>query len=133
MEADASNREALVLAAECPQTTRRGGWRALRWGCLGVLLFVCAGLSALAIALQKGPVTLNIPGGSSLMVGSSSNVLSDATFQNGMTYFLDWNGNGVRDILELNYLSDSRSLEVVFHHATRQDRDENQLLQMRLP
>lgn len=112
---------------------RPSRWRILRWGCLTLLLFVCGGLGALVFALQSGPVTLVIPGGTSLKLGSNDTVLSNFTFQNGKTYYFDLNGNGVRNIFELNYLSDYHSLELILHHTTKQDRDENQLLRLKLP
>jgi hypothetical protein len=104
-----------------------------RWGCLGVALFVCGGLGMLAAALQSGPVVLAIPGGTAVKLGSNDTVLSNSTFQAGTSYFFDLNGNGVRNILELNYLEDSHSIELVLHHSTKQERAEDQLLHMNLP
>jgi hypothetical protein len=108
-------------------------WRALRWGCLGLLLIACGGVGVLVAALLSGPVTLEMPGGTQVEVGSQASVLSNFTFQNGTSYYLDVLGNGVRNIVELNYLEDSHSIEVVLHHSTKQERDEQQLLKMKLP
>jgi hypothetical protein len=112
---------------------KRKVWRTFRWGCLGLLLFVCGAVGVLAVALSSGPVTLEMPGGTQLKLGSEASVLSNFTFQNGTSYYLDVLGNGVRNIFELNYLEDSPSIEVVLHHSTKQERDERQLLKMKLP
>ncbi len=112
---------------------RRARWWIFRWGCLGLLLFLCGGIGLLAGALRSGPVTLGMPNGIELKMGSDDTVLSNFTFQEGKTYYVDLSGNGMRNILELNYLQDSRSLELVLHHSTKQEQSENQLLTMKLP
>jgi len=121
------------VASGLARPGRHKGRRALRWGCLGLLLFVCAGVSTLAAALGSGPVTLEIPGGTQLKMGSQESVLSNFTFQNGTSYYLDLAGDGVRNIVEVNYLEDSHTIELVLHHATKEKRDEKQLLKMKLP
>ncbi|MEO8288760.1 MAG: hypothetical protein ABI670_20260 [Chloroflexota bacterium] len=112
---------------------RRKGHALWRWGCLGVALFSCGGFGVLAVALQSGPIVLAIPGGTAVKLGSNDTVLRNSSFKAGTSYFFDLNGNGVRNILELNYLEDSHSLELVLHHSTKQERAENQLLHMNLP
>ena len=111
----------------------RSRWWMLRWGCLGLFLFVCGGLSLLAIALSAGPLTLGMPGGTELKLGSNDTVLSNFSFQQGTTYYFDLSGNGVRNIIELNYLQASRSLQLVVHHSTKQEQSEDHLLTMKLP
>jgi hypothetical protein len=120
-------------AARVARPRRRRRWWVLRWGCLGLLLFVCGSISLLAIALSAGPVTLGMPGGSELKLGSNDTVLSNFSFQEGTTYYFDLSGNGVRNIIELNYLQASRSLELVVHHSTKQEQSEDHLLTMKLP
>ena len=66
-------------------------------------------------------------------VRSQETVLSDYTFQNGTSYYLDLLGNGVRNIVEVNYLEDTRSVEIVLHHSTKEEQMEKQLLEMKLP
>lgn len=112
---------------------RSGRWRPVRLGCLFLLLAVCGGISALTLAVGSGPISLFIPGGTEVSLGSNNTVLSNFSFQNGKSYFFDLNGNGVRNILEMNYLEDSRTVEVILHHSTRQDRSETRLLGFKLP
>lgn len=100
---------------------------------MGLLFTLCGVAGMLVFALQTGPVTLPLLGGNTLKVGSDSFVLSNYSFQNGTTYFLDLNGNGVRSIVQLHYLSDSHSLELVLHHADKTSEGDNQLATMRLP
>src|SRR5688500_17199918 len=71
-------------------------WRSLRVGCLLVIIGLCAGVGALVMALQSGPVELKMPGESFLKIGSDDFVMSNYSFQNGTTYYLDVDGNGVR-------------------------------------
>jgi hypothetical protein len=98
-----------------------------------MLLFVCGGVGLLVVALSSGPVTLGMPGRTELKLGSNDTVLSNFSFQEGTTYYFDLSGNGVRNIIELNYLQASRSLELVVHHSTKQEQSEKQLLTMKLP
>src|SRR5689334_3982980 len=79
-------------------------WRGVRVGCVGLLLFVCAGIGVLVAALRAGPVAVQMPGGTELRMGSQETVLSNFTFQDGTSYYLDLVGNGVRNIVEVNYL-----------------------------
>jgi hypothetical protein len=82
-------------------------------------------------AALAGPVGL--PGGAELRAGSEDVVLSNFSFQNGTSYFVDVHGRGVRTILEANYLEESRTVEVVLRHSTREDRSEQRLLRWQLP
>lgn len=123
-----------VMQADNPSIRPRPRVRhVLRLGCLGTLLTVCGGMGALVFALQSGPVTMRVLGGNTLQVGSDSFVLSNYSFQNGTTYFLDLNGNGVRNIVQLHYLSDSRSIELVLHYADKTSEGEHQLATVHLP
>jgi hypothetical protein len=112
---------------------RRSATRRLGCGCLALLLFLCSGLSILAVALQSGPLTVGLPGNTSLLVGSENFVLSNYSFQNGTSYFLDVNGSGVRNILQVNYLSDNRHLELVIHHSTKEVQVEQHLVDLHVP
>lgn len=107
--------------------------RILKLGCLSALLLLCAGLSTLALTVQSGSVNLAFPGGNVLKVGTDNFVMSNYSFQNGSTYFLDLNGNGVRNILQFHYLSDNKTVELVFHHASKSEIKNYQLLTMPLP
>jgi hypothetical protein len=116
-----------------PPRQGRTSWRVLRFGCLGIFLLICSLISGIAIALQSGPVNMNLPFSNTLKIGSDNFVLSNYSFQDGNTYYLDLNGSGVRNILQLEYLEDTRSLQVVLHYSAKGDREENQLLQLKLP
>jgi hypothetical protein len=119
-------------SAEAPPPGRKPRtWRPLRVGCLGLLLLACCGPAALVAAATAGP--LQLPGGTELRAGSDDVVLSNFTFQNGTSYFLDMNASGVRTILEANYLEDTRTVELVLHHSTREDRAEHRLLSWQVP
>ncbi len=123
-----------VMQLDNPSTRRKLRVRhAIRLGCLGSLLTVCGSVGVLVFALQSGPMTMHLLGGNMLSLGSDSFVLSNYSFQNGITYFLDLNGNGVRNIVQLHYLSDSRSLELVLHHADKTREGDSQLATMSLP
>lgn len=108
-------------------------WRVLRFGCLGVLLLMCGLVSGLTIALQSGPVNLELPFGNTAKIGSDDFVLSDYSFKDGNTYYLDLNGNGTRNILQLEYLEESHALQLTLHHSTKSDSDDSQLLSVPLP
>lgn len=108
-------------------------WRVLRIGCLTSFLLMCGLISTIAIALQSGPVDLSLPFDNRLKIGSEDFVLSNYSFQNGNTYYIDLNGNSVRNILQIEYLEDKHTLQLVLHHATKGDRKENKLLEMPLP
>ena len=114
---------------------RRGrtAWRVLRVGCLGALLLMCGASSALTVALQSGPVDMGLPFGNHLKIGSDDFVLSNFSFQDGNTYYMDLSGGGVRNIVQVEYLEDSHTLQLVLHHSTKGDRKENRLLEMKLP
>jgi hypothetical protein len=117
-----------------PQATiNKRSRRVLKLGCVSVLLLLCAGLSTLALTVQSGSLHLIFPGGNVLKVGTDNFVMSNYSFQNGSTYFLDLNGNGVRNILQFHYLSDDKTLELVFHHANNTEMKNYQLLTMPLP
>ncbi len=107
--------------------------RALKVGCLGFLLTMCGGLGLLGWALQSGPLTLQLLGNNVLRLGSDDFVLSNYSFQNGTTYYIDLNGNNVRNILQLHYVEDTHSLELVLHYADRSAQGEHHLAEMRLP
>jgi hypothetical protein len=112
---------------------RRRGWRALGAGCLVLLLVLCVGVGSLAVALRSGPLQLSLPGSSSLKIGSDNFVLSNYSFQSGTTYFADLNGNGVRTILELRRLEDSKSLEIAVHSSTGDSMREDHIVTLPLP
>ena len=107
--------------------------RVLGLGCLGLFFVMCAMVGILVVALQSGPVELQLPGSSALKLGSSNFVLSNASFQSGTTYFVDFTSSGVRSILEFHDLTDNHSLEVVFHHATKGAQKEEHLLTLPEP
>jgi hypothetical protein len=111
----------------------RTAWRVLRIGCLGVLLLMCGLVSGLAITLQSGPVNIALPLGNHLKLGSDDFVLSNFSFHDGNTYYLDLTGGGVRNIVQVEFLEDSHTLQLVLHHSTKGDRKENRLLEMKLP
>ena len=111
----------------------RVGWRVFRVGCLAVLLFMCAAVSSLALALQGGPVDLQLPGSNTLKIGSDDFVLSNFSFKNGTTYYIDLNAGSSRDTLQVQYLEDNHSLQLVLHRATKGDREEDHLLTVPLP
>jgi hypothetical protein len=112
-----------------PRKPRR--LRPLRLGCLVLLLLACGGPTALVGTAVTGPLTL--PGGAELRAGTEDVVLSNFSFQNGTTYFLDLHGTGVRTIIEANYLEDSRTVELVLRHSTPEDRAEHRLFSWQLP
>jgi hypothetical protein len=122
-------------APALPQTGRRTslGRRAIRLGCLALLLTLCTTLVALGAALQSGSAQVKIPGGTVLKLGSDDFVLSNYSFQTGTTYFFDINGNGVRNILQLHYLADNRTLQLVVHYASRDSQGEHHLLSLPVP
>ncbi|HET9493568.1 MAG TPA: hypothetical protein VFR15_05005 [Chloroflexia bacterium] len=105
--------------------------RPIRLGCLVFFLLVCGGPAALVGAAAGGPLTL--PGGAELRAGTEDVVMSNFAFQNGTTYFLDLSGTGARTLIEANYLEDSRTIELVLRHSTREDRIEQRLLTWQLP
>ena len=129
------NAEEQATAGDNARVARpsRVGWRVLRLGCLIVLLFICAAVSSLAFALQGGPVDLQLPGSSTLKIGSDDFVLSNFSFKNGTTYYIDLNAGSSRDILQVQYLEDNHSLQVVLHRASKGDREEDHLLTVPLP
>ncbi len=112
---------------------RRSLTRALRLGCLALLVTICGSIGLLGWALQSGPVTLQLLGGSTLKFGSDDFVLSNYSFQNGTTYYIDLNGNGVRNILQLHYLEDTRRVELVLHYAEKTEQGEHRLGELALP
>src|SRR5580765_298002 len=103
------------VAGKSPRRARR----LVGLGCLTLLVLLCASMSGLGYALSGGPVTLNLPGNGALKLGSDDFILSGDSFQDGTTYFADFKATGVRNILELHVLSDSHTMEVVLHHATK--------------
>lgn len=112
---------------------RRSGARVFKIGCLSILLTMCASLGLLGWALQSGPVSLKLLEGNTLKVGSDDFVLSNYSFQNGTTYYIDLNGNDVRNILQLHYLEDTHRLELVMHYASRSEQGEHHLAEFALP
>jgi hypothetical protein len=125
--------QATVRDIERVARTPRVGWRVFRVGCLVVLLCMCAAVSSLAFALQSGPVDLQLPGSNTLKVGSDDFVLSNFSFKNGTTYYIDLNGGSSRDILQVQYLEDTHVLQLVLHRATKGDREVDHLLTLPLP
>jgi hypothetical protein len=116
------------------QTTgRRRATKRLGCGCFALLLVLCVSVGIMVAALQSGPLTLHLPGNTSLQVGTENFVLSNYSFQNGTSYFFDVNGSGVRNILQVNYLSDNRHLELVVHHSTKEVQVEQHLVNLSMP
>jgi hypothetical protein len=107
--------------------------RVVRMGCLVALLVACGGSSAFLVALQSGPVSVALPGGGVVKIGSEDMVLSNYSFQNGTTYFLDLKASGTRNILQLNYLEDKREIEFMLKHATKQEQGERHFLTLPVP
>ena len=112
---------------------RRTAWRVLKFGCLGIFLLMCGLISGITIALQSGPVNMSLPFSNTLKLGSDDFVLSNYSFQDGNTYYLDLNGNGTRNILQIEYIEDTHSLQLTLHHSSKSSNEENQLLRVRLP
>jgi hypothetical protein len=112
---------------------RRSVIRRLGCGCAALLLVLCSAFGILVAALQSGPLMVRLSGNTSLEVGSENFVLSNYSFQNGTSYFFDVNGSGVRNILQVNYLSDSRHLELVIHHSTKEVQVEQHLVDLSVP
>src|SRR5207249_10173439 len=98
-----------------------------------VLLMLCVGVGVVAMALQGGPVTFHLLNGSALKLGSDDFVLSNASFQNGTTYYADLKGSGERDILEIHDLRYTHSIEIVLHHATKDQQRESHLVTLPSP
>lgn len=119
-------------AVEGSQRRARRG-RAVGAGCLALVLGLCFGVSVLGFALRSGPAAFSLPGNNSLKLGSDDFVLSDYSFQNGTTYFVDFKGNDVRTILEFRALADKRTLEIVLHHADKDEQRDNRLLTVPMP
>jgi len=113
--------------------TNKGIKRTVKLGCLSIVLLLCGGISTLLLTVRSGSLDLVFPGENVLKLGTDSFVMSNYTFQNGSTYFLDFNGNGVRNILQVHYLSDKNTLELVYHHASNAEMQNHQLLTMSLP
>ncbi len=116
-----------------PERNRRASRHALKIGCLGVSLLLCSGMAIIGAALQGGPVQLGVPGGTAVKLGSDNFVLSNYSFQDGTTYYLDTGGNGVRNILEFRRIVGGHSLDVVLHHADRLSEGDQQLFSIPLP
>ena len=112
---------------------KRSGGRAVRLGCLCLLLTLCGSVGLLGWGLQSGPMTLQLPGSNTFKIGSDDFVLSNYSFQNGTTFYLDLNGNGVRNILQLHYLEDTRRVELVLHYAKKSEQGEHHLGELALP
>ncbi len=107
--------------------------RVFKGGCLLFLLALCGGLTLLTAAVVAGDSGVALPGGSVLKVGADNFVLSNYSFQDGTSYFIDLNGNGTRNIVELNYLSTGRKVEFVLHYANREAEGEHRLATLPLP
>ncbi len=132
-EQEAFNKVEQPRQVASPTARRRSSMRVLRVGCLGLLLTMCGGLGLLTWGLQSGPVTLQLLGNNVLKLGSDDFVLSNYSFQNGTTYYIDLNGNNVRNILQLHYIEDKHRLELVLHYADRGEQSEHHLAELSLP
>ncbi len=133
MDGEESEKEGFT-PEERPPARRSGSVRrALKLGCLFSILSVCGCFGVLLIALQGGPITISLPGGTALRIGSDDFVLKDYSFRDGTTYFLDLNGGGGRNILEFRYTKDDHKLDVVIHHADRKSEGDTRLLTLDLP
>jgi hypothetical protein len=84
----------------------------------------------LVATVGAGEDGLALPGGNVLRAGSDDFVLSNYSFQNGTTYFLDLDGNGVRSIVEVQRLSDIGTIQVVVHRATREQMAKHRLVSL---
>jgi hypothetical protein len=107
--------------------------RALKIGCLATLLAVCGCFGTFAALLQSGPVTIGLPFVGAFRLGSDDFVLSNYSFRDGTTYFLDFNGNGQRNILEFRHTEEDNRLEIVLHHADSNSQGDTSLLTLDLP
>lgn len=107
--------------------------RALKIGCLVTFLTICGCFGTFLVLLQSGPVTIGLPFGSALRLGSDDFVLSNYSFRDGTTYFLDFNGNGQRNILEFRHTKEDNKLEIVLHHADSKSQGDTRLLTLDLP
>lgn len=112
---------------------RRQVPRALKAGCIIIFLTMCSCLGTLVIALQGGPVSIALPFGNTLRIGSDDFVLKDYSFRDGTTYFIDWSGNGARNIVEFRLTDEDRGLDVVVHHADPSSQGDTRLLTLTLP
>ena len=113
-------------------TRTRSRYRVAKIGCLSIMLTMCACLGTLLVALQSGPVTIGL-GGAVLRLGSDSFVLSNYSFRDGTTYFIDLSGSERRDILEFRHTDEDHKLEVVLHHADREFQGDTHLMTFELP
>lgn len=116
-----------------PPRQARDVRRVLKLGCLLSVLSVCGCFGVMLVALQSGPLTIGLPGGASLRLGSDDFVLKDYAFRDGTTYFLDLNGGGDRNILEFRYTEDDHKLDIVIHHADRNSQGDTRLFTLDLP
>lgn len=132
-DADSSRRSEQRQTQDEPAPRKRSGFRLLRLGCLGFLLTLCGSIGLLAWGLQSGPLTLQLPGSNTLKLGSDDFVLSNYSFQNGTTFYIDLNGNGVRNILQVHYLEDAHRVELVLHYAGKSELGEHHLAELALP
>ena len=107
--------------------------RMARAGCLVVIIGLCVSVGAVVMALQSGPLQITMPGGGLVKIGSDDFVMSNYSFQNGTTYYLDLDGNGVRNIVQLHYMAESRKLEMVLHHATKDVMRDSNLFTVPIP
>lgn len=107
--------------------------RALKIGCLATLLMVCGCFGTFAVLLQSGPLTIGLPFVGALRVGSDDFVLSNYSFSDGTTYFLDLDGNGQRNILEFRHTKEDNRFEIVLHHADGKSQGDKRLLTLDLP
>lgn len=120
-----SNGERLSKRSRLPRT--------LKFGCIVMLVLLCGVMSTLLLTVRSGSIDLAFPGDNVLKLGTDSFVMSNYSFQNGSTYFLDFNGNGVRNILQFHYISDNKTVELVYHHASNTEMRNHQLLAISLP
>jgi hypothetical protein len=132
-DADSSRRSEQGQTPDERAPRKRSGLRALRLGCLGFMLTLCGSLGLLGWVLQSGPVTLQLPGSNTLKLGSDDFVLSNYSFQNGTTFYIDLNGNGARNILQVHYLEDTNRVELVLHYAGKSEQGEHHLAEIALP
>ncbi len=121
------------LEGQHPLRRSKSIGRALRIGCFGLLILPCFGAFLLGSALQSGPVQLSLLGGTAVKVGSDNFVLSNYSFQDGTTYYLDTGGNGMRNILQFHHLKGAHSIEVLLHHADRLSEKDTSLFSLPLP
>jgi len=114
----------------------RGKHRQLSRALLAAVITIvlsCGLLGAIVAGLVQGRVEVALPGAAVLRSGSDDFVLSNYSFQNGTTYFIDFKGYGLRAILEFQNLDDKDRVDVVINAATRDAQRMHRLISLPVP